>query len=152
MFTIQAGSKFVRVRYYIDPNEIFDFSISGQPNIYRTQKAAEQDLQRLNTWIDSRIQWTEQQIADTERSIARAEAELVKQEAKLESLLDLPYREVFKRVDNARRAIERSQSAISGRRPSIRSYRADLARYNKIKSAGSAVVSLQQSAVDAVAA
>jgi len=74
---------------------------------------------------------------------------VVKQEAKLESLLDLPYREVFKRVDNARRAIEREKSAIACRKPSIRSYRADLARYSKLKSAGAAVVNLQQVAVAA---
>lgn len=149
MFTIQAGTKFVRVRYYIDPNDIFDVSISGQPNIYRTQQAAKQDLQRLGTWIDSKIQWAEQQIASTEAAIARMEAEVVKQEAKLESLLDLPYREVVKRVDNARQVIERSQSAIASHKPSLRSYRADLSRYSKLKSAGAAIVNLQQVAVAA---
>ena len=149
MFTIQAGTKFVRVRYYIDPNEIFNVSFSDQPNIYKTQRAAEQDLQRLDTWIDSKIQWAEQQIASTEAAIARAEAEVVKQEAKLESLLDLPYREVFKRVDNARQVIERSKSAIASHKPSLRSWRADFARYSKLKSAGAAVVNLQQAAVAA---
>lgn len=149
MFTIQAGTKFVKVRYFIDPNDIFDVSISGQPNIYKTQRAAEQDLQRLSAWIDRKISWTEQQIADTERSIARAEAELVKQEAKLESLLDLPYRKVVKQVDSAKAAILRGQSAIACRKPSLRSYRADLSRYSKLKSAGASVVSLQQMAVAA---
>lgn len=149
MFTIQAGTKFVRVRYYIDPNEIFDVAISGQPNIYRTQQAAKQDLRRLDTWLDEKIQWAEQQIASTESAIARMEAQVVKQEAKLESLLDLPYREVFKRVDNAQQVIERSKSAIASHKPSLRSWRADLARYSKLKSAGASVASLQQTAVAA---
>ena len=147
MFTIQAGTKFVRVRYFIDPNEIFNVSISDQPNIYRTQQAAKQDLQRLDTWLDEKIQWAEQQIASTEAAIARAEAEVVKQEAKLESLLDLPYRQVVKQVDSAKRNIERERSSIDSHKPSLRSYRADLARYSKLKSAGAAVVSLQQTVV-----
>ena len=149
MFTIQAGTKFVRVRYFIDPNEIFNVSISDQPNIYRTQKAAEQDLQRLDTWLGEKIQWAEQTIASTEAAIARAEAELVKQEAKLESLMDLPYRQVVKRIDSAKQSIEREKSAIAGHKPSLRSWRADLSRYSKLKSAGAAVVNLQQVAVAA---
>lgn len=149
MFTIQSGTKFVKVRYYSNPKDIFDVSISGQPNIYRTQKAAEQDLQRLSAWIDRKIAWTEQQIAATEVAIASAEAELAKQEAKLETLLDLPYRKVVKQVDSAKAAILRGQSAIACRKPSLRGYRADLARYTKLKSADAAVVCLQQMAVAA---
>lgn len=147
MFTIQTGSKFVRVRYYSDPNKIFDVSISSQPNIYRTQKAAEQDLQRMSAWVTGQITWAKQRIADTERAIARAEAAVVKHEARLETLLDLPYRQVVKQVDSVKRSIERERSTIDSHKPSLRSYRADLARYTRMQATGAAVVTLQQTVV-----
>ena len=133
MHVIQAGTKFVKVQYYIDPTEIYSVAISASPNIYKNKQTAKEDLAKLDLYLDQKIAWAEQQIQANEAVIELSEKNMAKLRVKLEGLMDLPYRQVYKQVEQTQRAIAREQSSIDSHRPSLRSFRSDLARYAKLR-------------------
>lgn len=144
MYAIQAGGKFAKVEYFMDPDTIWNVVISDTPKLYKSRVLADRDLQRMNEWCERKIAHAEKVIEATTKSVEKSRKEVTRLEAKLEGLLDLPFREVEKKVEQTRRAIVRAGSDVRSSTPSIRSFKQDLARYNKIKSAGAAVVLLQQ--------
>jgi len=144
MYAIQVGSKFAKVEYYIDPDKVWNVVISATPKTYKSRVVAEQELERMNEWIDYRIAHSKEVIDSNTAFVAKSKKEVAQLEAKLEGLLDLPFREVEKKVAQVRRAIAKAKSDSGCLGPTIASYKQDLARYNKIRSAGARVVLIQQ--------
>ncbi len=144
MYAIQSGSKFIKVDYYVDPNEVWNVVVTATPKTYKSRVVAERELQRMNEWLDHRIARAEEVIEGTEAFVAKNKKEVIRLEAKLEGLLDLPFREVEKKVEQVRKAIAKAGSEVGSSTPSIRSYKQDLARYQRIKSASAAVVLIRQ--------
>lgn len=144
MYAIQVGTKFAKVEYYIDPDKVWNVVISESPKFYSSRVMAERELQRMKEWLDRQIARAEEVIESTEAFVAKSRKEVTRLEAKLEGLLDLPFREVERKVEQVRKAIAKAGREVSSSTPSIRSYKQDLARYQRIKSAGAAVVLLQQ--------
>ena len=144
MYTIQTGSKFLKVEYYIKPDEVFNIKVSDTPKIYKTKAAAQTDLTRAADWLARQIDWAEKCIRDTEAEVVKNRKVVERLQAKLAGLLDLPFREVERQVATVRKSIARAESDIGCHNPSIRSFRQDLARYTKIRAAGAAVVGLLQ--------
>lgn len=144
MYAIQAGSKFIKVQYYIDPDKVYNVVVSENPNIYKSRVIADRDFQRMTEWLDRQIANAEKNIAGNTAAIAAADKEIDRLKVKFETMLDMPFREVEKQVDQTRRAISKNRGDIDSLNMSLRSYKQDLARYNRIKAAQPAVVLLQQ--------
>lgn len=144
MYAIQVGSKFAKVEYFIDPDKVWNVVVTATPKTYKSRVVADQELQRMNEWLDQQIARAEEVIEGTEAFVAKNKKDVARLEAKLEDLLDLPFREVEKKVAQVRKEIAKAKSDIGSSTPSIRSYKQDLARYNKIRSAGARVVLIQQ--------
>lgn len=144
MYAIQVGSKFAKVEYYGDPDKVWNVVVTATPKIYKSRVVADQELQRMNEWLDQQIARAEEVIEGTEAFVAKNKKDVARLEAKLEGLLDLPFREVENKVAQVRKEIARAGSDVQTRTPTIRSFKQDLARYNKIRSAGGRVVLIQQ--------
>lgn len=144
MYAIQVGSKFAKVSYFLDPNKVWNVSLSDTPKIYKTKAAAQTEVERVIEWVEDCIVHAEGVIDSTSDSVAKHRKEVARLEAELETLLDLPFREVERKVKQIREAIARAKSNISCGTPSISSVKSDLTRYRKIKAAGARVVLLQQ--------
>ena len=144
MYTIQTGSKFLKVEYYIKPDEVFTIKVSDTPKIYKTRASAQTDLTRAVDWLAKKIDWAEKSIRDAEAKVVKNRMVVESLQAKLAGLLDLPFRDVEQQVATVRKSIARAESNIDYHNPSIRSFRQDLARYNRIRTAGASVVGLQQ--------
>lgn len=145
MYAIQNGSKFVKVQSFsYEADTVYNVSISDTVKLYKSKVAAETDLNRMNQWLDQQITHAEEVIEANTASIAKSKITIARLEEKLESLMDLPYREVERKVSLTRKAIEHARSDVRGASPSLRSYRQDLARYQKIRNAVSTVVLVQQ--------
>ena len=144
MFTIQTGSKFLKVEYYIKPDEVFNIKVSDTPKIYKTRASAQTDLTRAVDWLAKKIDSAEKSIRDAEAKVVKNRKVVESLQANLAGLLDLPFRDVEQQVATVRKSIARAESNIDYHNLSIRSFRQDLARYNRIRTAGASVVGLQQ--------
>ena len=134
MYAIQNGSKFVKVSNYYA-----SFSLTATPKTYKTRDAAKADLEKVSAQLERDIAHAQTVIENTAKSIEKARHDMVKLHAKLESLMDLPYRKVYGRVETTKRALERAEGIVRGETASLRSFRQDLARYERIRKEGFSV-------------
>ena len=142
MFAIQSGSKFIKLKHYIDPDKIWDFTVSSEPEKYRTQAEAKLWADRFIKFLDGEIQWKEKSIAETNKSVERAKRDLVRLQAQLDEMVRQPYKDVAQKVRALERKIANAGSAA--RHKGVPSFRQELGRMVKVRNAGVAVVKVRQ--------
>ena len=134
MYAIQNGSKFVKVSNYYA-----SFSLTATPKTYKTRDAAKADLEKVSEILKRDAARAREAIESSTKSIEKAQKELPKLCAKMVELVELPYREVYSRVEATKSAIKRAEDIIRGETASLRSFRQDLARYERIRKEGFSV-------------
>ena len=145
MYAIQSGNKFINVRYFCDPNEIFEFVVSAKPTTYRSRAEVDRDLNNMVGHLDHKIQHTKGAIADAKKAKTRYLREAERARALIQELEVRPYKEVHTQIESAKKRLDRAESEA---KYSIwADWERDLARYERIKQAGLRVVKLQQTVV-----
>lgn len=143
MFAIQSGSKFLKAdTWAYGDHPIYGVAVTSTPKTYKTKADADLACKEIIDWLSLRAQHAVICIESGETDIAEAKAKVERLEAKLEKLMDMPYRQVNKQVQQTRDAIERARRDAKSAAPSVRSFRQDLARYNKILNMSIGVVKL----------
>lgn len=145
MYAIQSGNKFINVRYFCDPNEIFEFVVSASPKTYRSRTEADRDLQNMVGHLDQKIAWTTSSIKAAQRNKSRHIKEADRARALIQELEVRPYKEVHTQIESAKKRLARAETEAEYSLWS--DSQRDLARYERIKQAGLRVVKLQQTVV-----
>lgn len=147
MFAIQTGSKFLNARFFLDPNSVFELTVSSTPKKYKDRSEVDRVAELIKDYLDSRIASIQKIIDSEQATLAEAVKEVARLEAKLAELIEQPYKEVAKKVPQVERKLAQARWQVNNN--SVSSYRKELSRLERIKAAGGVVVKVQQTAVAA---
>jgi hypothetical protein len=142
MYAIKSGTKFVKARFYLDPNEVFDFSISDEPKTYKTRAEAERVMKLVLDKIARSIRFYTEQIDSDSLKARKSQLKIYQLTEKLEELYTQPFKEVEQKVARVRKQISDAEWYTNNN--SIRSWSRDLARVTRIGDTGLTVVKIQQ--------
>lgn len=143
MYAIQNGSKFVKARFFLDPNEVFEFSVSDEPKTYKTRAEAERVMGLVLDKMTRSLAAYQKMIDDESAKVSKSKKSLERLEAVLEDLYTQPYKAVEKKVAQTRKQIANAEWYIKGN--SVKSWSRDLARLERINQAGLSVVKMLHS-------
>lgn len=142
MFAIKSGVKFIRAKFFLDPHEVYDFSLSDEPKTYKQRSEADRIAvlvrERIVKLLARYTEYVENETRRRDESLRKVE----KLQARLAELYLQPYGEVEKKVANTRKAIEAAEWYIKNN--SIRSWTRDISRLERIRAGGVSVVKIQQ--------
>ena len=142
MYAILNDRKFIRARFFLDPNEVFEFSVSDEPKHYKTRAEAERVMELVKAKIARSTKFYTEQIAKESAKAEQSARDIVKLKARLEELYAQPFKLVEKKVAETRKKIESAEWYVKSN--SVKSWGRDLARLERISRAGLRVVKIQQ--------
>jgi hypothetical protein len=145
MFAIQSDGKFLNARFFIDPNRVFELTVSNTPKTYKTRSEVDRVKTLICEYVDGRINRIQKNIVSERAEVDRAEKNVVRLEARLDKLVEQPYKTVVKKIPQVKRQLEQAQQRVKDN--SVNSYKKDLRRLEQIRASGAAVVKMQQTAV-----
>lgn len=145
MYAIINDRKFIRARFFLDPNEVFEFSVSDEPKVYKTRAEAERVLDLVLAHIGQRMKFYTEQIDSETHKARKAQEKIDRLTERLEDLYTQPYKQVEQKVAQTRKQIESAEWYT--RSNSIKSWSRDLARLTRIGNTGLSVVKIQQTVI-----
>ena len=151
MFAIQTGDKFLSVRYFLDPNEGFDTSITGKPKTWKTREEAETHLARARVYFAARMSHLSKIASESHKKAAQAQERVIKLKAELEVLVELPYNDVHVEVDRKRKELDRCESNALDESMVALDYTRAFKRFEKLADADYRVVTIVLDVVDGLA-
>jgi hypothetical protein len=141
MFAIQSGTKFINARFYIDPNSVFEITISGKPKTYKTRSEVDRVMKLVHEYVNKSIASIQKSLISEQTAVARAEKDAARLTARLAELVEQPYKTVAKKVALVERQIERAHETVKAN--SVGYYQKDLRRLEQIRASGATVVKMQ---------
>ena len=142
MYAILNDRKFIRARFFLDPNEVFEFSVSDEPKYYKTRTEAERVLGLVEAKIAKSTKFYTEQIAKESAKADKSAKEIIRLQGRLEELYEQPFKDVERKVAQVRKQIESAEWYVKSN--SVKSWGRDLARLARISKAGLRVVKIQQ--------
>ena len=142
MYAIQSGKKFLNARFFLDPNEVFELTVSGTPKTYKTRSEAERVAGLIREYVERSVANYTEMIKRDQTEVDRAEKDVARLEAQLADLIEQPYKEVVKKVPQVERKLEQARWKIES--SSVATATKDLRRMEQIRAAAAAVVKVQQ--------
>lgn len=150
MYAIQTGDKFLSVRYFLDPVNVFDTAITGKPKGWKTQEEAETHLSRARAYFAAHVAHMNKIKAEAELRASRAVNCVNKLKAELEVLIERPYKEVHAEVDRKLKELNKREADSKHERNCAQDYARTAKKFEKLLAAEYRVVNVKQ-VVDAVA-
>ena len=150
MFAIQAGEKFLSVRYFLDPENVFDTAITSKPKGWKSQGEAETHLSRARAYFAARLAHMNKITVDAELRASKADSRANKLKAELELLIEQPYKLVHAEVDRKLKELNRREAEAIAERDCAQDYARTAKKFQRLLDADYRVVAVKQ-VVDAVA-
>ena len=148
MYAIKSGTKFIRARFFLDPNEVFEFSLSNEAKTYKTQQEAERVMKLVLDKIARSIEFYTEQIDSESLKARKSQEKIDRLTEQLEELYTQPFKQVEQKVAKVRKQI--SDAEWYTKNNSIKSWSRDLAYVTRIGNTGLSVVKIQQTVTVAV--
>ena len=150
MFAIQTGEKFLSVRYFLDPVNVFDTAISSKPKGWKTREEAETHLSRALAYFATRFAHMNKITVEAELRASKADSRANKLKAELELLIEQPYKDVHAEVDRKLKELNKREAEAIAERDSAQDYARTAKKFQRLLEAEYRVVAVKQ-VVDAVA-
>ena len=144
MYAIQTGSKFLVVRYFIDPDKVFGTSISAKPKQWKTKEEAELHLKQARSYFAERIVHMKKIAQESCAKAAKAQARVVKLKEELELLIERPYKEVWEQVQRKLAELEKRERDAEVEGECAVDYSRTLKKFEKLAEAEFRVVAVRQ--------
>ena len=145
MYAIQTGTKFLKPSSYY--RSFYDIVVSETPKFVKSHQEAVAMKNAIVAQIESSIAAFERNVAEEGAKVAKELARIPKLEAKLAELKELPYKDVCKRIPKLEKELKDAMWYKTAN--SLSSWKRDISRLDRIRTAGVRVVKMSQQLVDA---
>lgn len=140
MYVIQTGNKYLKPS--LSYRSFYDIVVSETPKIIKSHTEAVAAKNAILAQIDKSIATFEAQMAAEGAKVLKELKRIPKIQAKLDELMELPYKEVYKKIPRYEKELKDAMWYKTAN--SLSSWKRDIARLQRIKEGNVRVVKMQQ--------
>lgn len=140
----KAG-KFINVEYFLDPNKLFNITISAKPRLIKSKETATTAVVHLDNYLNERITHMKKIISSSEKELKSAKTSLRNANAVIIELNCMPYYQVKEQITKKQKQISDFERKVTFNESCIKDWYKTLARFEKIQKQGYELVEVKQS-------
>lgn len=147
MFAIQTNDKFLAVRYFLYPDEVFDTAITGKPKLWKTQEEADMHLSRAIAYFKEELARANKIVVDAKCLAIKADKRIIKLKAELDMLVERPYKDVHKEINRKQKELIKREEETIRMRDFVKQYTRSAKKFQLLLAANYNVVAIDTVAV-----